>query len=377
MGRYYLAQGKAAEAVAPLQDAQSNFAEGSQPIEEATAHFFLATALQATEKPEQAAHYLAQGLALAFALESRHPLVVGLRSVKEILQPLPLAGDDRERAKRLAAEIEAFERRIPVLSRQMRQGASAALADLLAETPPRLIIRALGHAEVLMDGKPITNREWQTQVSRDIFFCVLAHDAGLTREEVGALFWPDASPNELKTRFKNSVYRLRGALSPDVIQFDDEIYRFTRAFDYEYDVEQFLSKVTEGEAAPNPTLRIAAYAAAIQFYRGAYLPGVEGDWVWVERENLHRIFTDTILTLAQLQFEANDYRAALQTCQRALADDSCLEEAHRLIMRIYGAMGNRAAVARQFTLCRQALEKEIDVPPSPQTEELYTLLMHA
>jgi DNA-binding SARP family transcriptional activator len=50
---------------------------------------------------------------------------------------------------------------------------------------------------------------------------------------------------------------------------------------------------------------------------------------------------------------------------------------HRLAMRVYAAQGNRAAVARQYALCQQALREEIDVPPSPQTERLYSLLMHA
>jgi hypothetical protein len=44
-------------------------------------------------------------------------------------------------------------------------------------------------------------------------------------------------------------------------------------------------------------------------------------------------------------------------------------------MRIYAATGNRVGVARQYSLCRKALQEEIDAPPSPQTEELYALLM--
>lgn len=377
MGRYYLAQQKADEAIAPLQDAQARFAQGGQPTEEALTHFLLAVAWQIVGESASVVQHLTRGLTIAFALESRHPLVVGLRNLSELIRQTQLEGVVREQAQHLATEIEAFERQIPTLSRQLRQSASPALTPLLLEAPPRLIIHALGRAEVIMDGKPVTTREWQTQVSRDILFCVLAHPNGLSKEEVGALFWPDATPNELKTRFKNALYRLRTALLPDVILFDDEIYRFNRVIDYEYDVEQFLNKAAEGDAATTPTLRIAAYESAIEHYRGPYLPDVEGAWVWTEREYLRRVFTETILTLAQLQFDTGDYRAALQSCQRALADDPCLEEAHRLAMRIYAAMGNRAAVARQYALCQQALRDEIDVPPSPQTEELYALLTQA
>jgi LuxR family transcriptional regulator, maltose regulon positive regulatory protein len=377
MGRYYLAQHKANEAIAPLEDALVRFAEGDLPTEEALTHFLLASAYQAAAEATQAAAHLTRGLAGAFTLESRHPLIVGLQHLSDVIIYTELEGVAREQAKHLAVEIRAFEHEIPTLGRQLRQSASPTLTPHLLEVPPRLIIHTLGRAEVIMDGKGVTTREWQTQISRDIFLCLVAHPQGLTKEEVGGIFWPDATPNELKTRFKNALYRLRSALHPEVIFFDDEIYRFNRAFDYEYDVERFLSKVAEGDTAPNPTLRIAAYEAAIPYYSGAYLPEVDGAWIWAEREHLHRVFTDTILTLAELQLAADDYRAALQSCQRALADDPCLEEAHRLAMRAYAALGNRAAVARQYAVCQQALRDEIDVPPSPQTEELYTLLMHA
>lgn len=378
MGRYYLGQNKAEEAIAPLEDAKGRFVQGGQPVEEAIVTFLLATALHASHHaPGQVSEHLTHGLAIAFTLESRQPLIAALRSIQSIIQPGMVSGAARERAKQLTGEIAHFASQAPLISRQMRQHVSPHLAHLLLEAPPRLVIHTLGRAEVTLDGKLISNREWQTQVSRDIFFCLLSNPAGLTKEEVGAHFWADASPTELRSRFKNAMYRLRSALHPDVILFDDEIYRFNRAFDYEYDVEVFLNKIAEGDVSTDTRARIAAYSAAIQCYRGPYLPDLEGAWAWAEREHLHRLFTDTILTVAQLQLEQGEYRSALQSCQRALVDDPCLEEAHRIAMRIYAAMGNRAAVARQYALCRQALLNEIDVPPSPQTEELYTLLMHA
>jgi ATP/maltotriose-dependent transcriptional regulator MalT/DNA-binding SARP family transcriptional activator len=377
IGRSYLAQGKAGEAVVPLQEAQAQFCNGGQPTEEATAHFFLAAAWQAQTERELAGEHLQAGLALTFASENRHPLVVAVRPVKQLLRELALSGEVKTQAQQLAAEVDAFERKLPTLCRQMRQNTSPALAALLVETPPRLVIKALGRAEVTLDGHTITNSDWQTQISRDIFFCLLAHPDGLTKEEIGTLFWPEASPSELKTRFKNAVYRLRGALNPQIILFEDEIYRFNYTFDYEYDVELFLNKVAEGDASTEPIIQIATYTAALQHYHGVYLPDIDATWVWNEREHLRQLFTDTALKLAELQFGVQDYRGTLQSCQRLLTDDPCLEDAHRLAMRVYAATGNRAAIARQYTLCTQALLKEIDVPPSPQTEALYSQLMRS
>jgi DNA-binding SARP family transcriptional activator len=46
----------------------------------------------------------------------------------------------------------------------------------------------------------------------------------------------------------------------------------------------------------------------------------------------------------------------------------------RVAMRAHAAMGNLAAVVRQYELCVQALREEYGTRPSPQTVELYTAL---
>ncbi len=375
IGKYYLLQNKARDAIEALLDAQTCFAEGGQLVEDAQTYFLLAAAWHGANDPKQTAHYLDSALSKTFALGSRHPLITALRVIKDFLRAFDGRDHNVDRLKRLVAEMEAFEQSLPTLSRQLRPQLSPAFPVQVAELPVNLVIRTFGRAEVIAAGKPISNSEWQTQVARDIFFCLLAHPDGLTKEEVGALFWPDASPSELKTRFKNAMYRLRSALNQDVTLHHTEIYRFNRALDYEYDVENFLQKVADGNNALPLATRIAAYSAAVQLYRGPYLPDVNETWVWTEREHLQRVFTEAILTLVQLQFESGDYNAALASCHRVLADDPCLEDAHRLAMRIHAAMGNRAAVARQYAQCQRALLEEIDVPPSPQTEELYSLLM--
>lgn len=376
MGRHYFSQGRAEAAIEPLLDAQAYFAKEAQPTEESNIHFFLAGAWQALDNLPKMQFHLAQGLTIMLALENRHPLVTTLRTIKEFLRTAPAhEAPLSKHLKRLVNDIAAFEQSIPALSRQLRQAISPELAALFAHIPPKLIIRAFGRAEVMVDGKLISSSDWQTQVSRDLFFCLLAHPKGLTKEQVGMILWPDAAPSDLKTRFKNTLYRLRGALNQEVILFEDEIYRFNQVVDYEYDLEKFLSKVEEGDAATEIASRIAAYASATKIYRGPFLSDVDSNWVWTEREHLQQIFIDTSLTLAHLQWEAGEYNAALASCQRVLLDDPCLEDAHRLVMRIHGATGNRSAIARQYAQCERALLDEIDAPPSPQTTELYTLLM--
>jgi DNA-binding SARP family transcriptional activator len=102
---------------------------------------------------------------------------------------------------------------------------------------------------------------------------------------------------------------------------------------------------------------------------------MEETWVWLERERLRQAYLEAVLKLAGLHLGIGEYRMVLDYCRQALANDPCLEEAHRLAMRAYAAMGNRAAIARQFERCRHALLNEANASPSSQTEALFEALM--
>jgi hypothetical protein len=43
-------------------------------------------------------------------------------------------------------------------------------------------------------------------------------------------------------------------------------------------------------------------------------------------------------------------------------------------MRAHAALGNRAAIIRQFEQCEQALQEEVGAPVSPQTRQLFEML---
>jgi DNA-binding SARP family transcriptional activator len=58
-------------------------------------------------------------------------------------------------------------------------------------------------------------------------------------------------------------------------------------------------------------------------------------------------------------------------CQKILAEDSCREDAHRRLMCCYSRQGQRHLALRQYHTCVEALERELEVPPMPATQELY------
>lgn len=371
IGRLALIEGNTSSATAHLREAARCFDNGGQQVESARAHLYLAISCQTTGDEKAVTAHLEYAFRQASTLGSQHTLVVAgqeATALLEAVQDNPTVG---RQASQLLREAVRFRHDVPALRRRLRRQTAA-----IPFAPPRLTIQALGKAQVELDGKPVKDSEWQSRkIVRDLFFLLLAHPNGLSKEQVGAIFWPESSPAQLKLRFKNTVYRLRRALGQDAVLLDKDLYRFNSALDYEYDVEVFGEKLAQAQVAPDPDEQATAYREAVDLYTGPYLPEMEGTWVWPERERLWQAYVEAILKLAEFYLETGKYEMTLEYCRRALVKDPSLEAIHRLAMRAYAAMGNRAAVARQFERCQQTLLEEINVPPSVETKALYETLM--
>jgi DNA-binding SARP family transcriptional activator len=114
--------------------------------------------------------------------------------------------------------------------------------------------------------------------------------------------------------------------------------------------------------------------AATKLWHGQFLHGVDATWVWPERQRLEQDCLDALHRLAELLHQGGDRASALQACKRALEVNPCLEEFHRLAMRLHAELGDRLGVIWQYQACRQALETELEIVPSPETEALYLRL---
>jgi LuxR family transcriptional regulator, maltose regulon positive regulatory protein len=240
---------------------------------------------------------------------------------------------------------------------------------------PKIMIRSFGKCQVKIGDHSVTLSEWKTQMVRDLFFYILQHPDGVTKEEIGEAFWPDSTIETLRVRFKNSIYRLRHALGSESISFIDDYYRFNRTLEYYYDAEDFTQELMIAEKTNESDEKIHHFIQAINQYRGAYLPKVDYEWVIVQREQFSRSFVTGIMKLIELLLKSGQHQAAIHYVNRAIEEDSCLEEAYRAGMQAFSELGDRASVSRYYEKCCASLMRELGLEPAPQTTLLYKNLM--
>lgn len=267
------------------------------------------------------------------------------------------------------AEMVEHQRKLPDIRKSLRGKSS-----IIPNAPAHIVIRTLGKAQVKIGDHLISTAEWRTQMSRDFFLYLVAHPEGATKEEIAEVFWPYSTSEAIRLRFKNTIYRVRRAAGTDAITFVDEYYRFNRSIDYEYDAEEFMNELNAANASSSLPDQIKHLKAAIANYHGIFLPKLDMEWALVLRTQMQHAFMDSLIKLANLYFQADQYQPAIHTANRALIEDPCNEAAYRLIMLAYAAMGSRAEVARQFEKCIAILKRELNVEPAQQTKALYDML---
>jgi DNA-binding SARP family transcriptional activator len=197
----------------------------------------------------------------------------------------------------------------------------------------------------------------------------------VTKEEIGGVFWPDSSAEELKIRFKNAIYRLRRAIGNDSVTYANETYEFNHAIDYEYDVERFTREIAQVRSSDDVDVQIKHLKAAIGAYQGPFLPKIDQTWVLAQRQSFEQQFIDAGLKLANLLVKQGHHTSTLQVTKRILEQDTCNEAAVYIEMQVYAATGDRSSIKRVFEICRQTLLTELGVEPGETTRSLYESLM--
>ena len=241
-----------------------------------------------------------------------------------------------------------------------------------------LTIKALGPLEVLRADEPIPAAAWGSAKPRELLVFLLAHPEGRTKEQIGLVLWPEASPAQLRNSFHVVLHHLRRALGrPEWVAFENDRYRFDRSLAHAYDVDSFVTLLERAdqlrrEGAHRDPEAIAALEEAVALYRGDFLEGaLFGDWVMERQDELRRKYLDATLALGELLESGQRFGEAAEVFRRAIARDRLLERAHRGLMRSLARNGERERALRHFPVLQALLRAELDCDPQVETSDLH------
>jgi DNA-binding SARP family transcriptional activator len=233
-----------------------------------------------------------------------------------------------------------------------------------------LSVHLLGRVEVVANGHPIRLGGRQAQA----LFALLALDPRpRSRDGIAVDLWPDAAAASAGC-LRQALWLVRTSLAsagvdPDeILEVEPDLLGLKRAAQIDLDVARF-------EAATRT--RPVDAERAIAMYTGDLVEGLGHDCFASERERLSDAFEDALATVAQQRLADADLDAARDAAERLLARDPLREEAHTVLIAVFGETGSRSQVARQYLRLREILERELDVEPLPETDAAYRTAMAA
>lgn len=241
----------------------------------------------------------------------------------------------------------------------------------------RLEIFMLGAFRISVDGAAVDERLWTRRKAKTLVkLLALQPNHQLHREQLIEYMWPEQEADSAINNLHKTIHAARRALEPDLKAGADSRFIITQ--------DQLVSlrapgavwvDVEEFELRANTALKSSATAdgeAALEIYGGDLLgEDLYEDWAAVRREKLRMLHEQLLLHLAQLYKFSGDFQLSIERHNQLLTVNSVNEDAHRNLIRLYVAMGNRHQAMQQYQVCRDALRRELDVDPEPATVKLY------
>ncbi|AHG89219.1 transcriptional activator domain-containing protein [Gemmatirosa kalamazoonensis] len=230
-------------------------------------------------------------------------------------------------------------------------------------------IQLLGGAAVHVDGRPATGAAAQPRRLALLAVIACAGDAGIRRERLVALFWPDADEEHGRAALKQALYALRRDLGDESILVGQQVLRL--------DAERVTSDVAELRAA----LAAGRPERAAELYSGPLLdgfrvPGVPEFERWLddERRALARVHAEALDRLAAEATQRGDAAGAVRWWRALAAQDPLSARAALGLMESLAAAGDVGAALRHARVHATLLAQELDLPPDPRVLALETRL---
>jgi DNA-binding SARP family transcriptional activator len=180
------------------------------------------------------------------------------------------------------------------------------------------------------------------------------------RDVLAELLWPEHDTEHARGALRRTLSALRGVVGADAVEATRDHVTLVSGAGLEIDVDRFRADAAAGR------LEAAAERFHGEFLEGFGLrdaPAFE-DWQRGEADALRRELAAVLGRLVEATGE-------LVHARRWLELDPLHEPAHRALIRIYAALGDRAAAVAQYRDCVRTLSRELGVSPLTQTTVLY------
>jgi DNA-binding SARP family transcriptional activator len=188
------------------------------------------------------------------------------------------------------------------------------------------------------------------------------------RDTLAAELWPEAGVSSAAS-LRQALWLIRSSLTAagleadTWLEADQDTIGLHRAATIELDVDRFERLATSAVPADREL--------ALRVYAGDLLEGLGHECFAADRERISDLYEDLLADVAQHRLDRGDIVGARRAASDLLIRDPLREEAHMVLIGVYGQAGSRSQVVRQYRRVCAILHAELEVAPLPETDAAY------
>jgi DNA-binding SARP family transcriptional activator len=232
-----------------------------------------------------------------------------------------------------------------------------------AETHGQTSLSLLNAFELRCDGEVVG-----LPISAQRLLAFLAvHERPLLRPYVAGTLWIEANDDRAGASLRSSLWRLNRS-GHHLVESTSMQLGLAPGIDVDLHRSFALAgRLIDGTASAQDLDH------AEENLEGELLPDWYDDWLVFERERFRQLSLHALEALADRLVADGSLGAALKAALAAVRGEPLRESAHRALIRVHLAEGNRSEAIRQGELCRRLLRERLGVDPSPQLDDLLKL----
>lgn len=189
-------------------------------------------------------------------------------------------------------------------------------------------------------------------------------ECAVHRTYAAGTLWPDTMEERANASLRSALWRLRRSGYPLVRTSNTEIRLAPEVHVDLRDAVSFARRLLD-RSRDVPETELDASALA-----GELLPDFYDEFVVLERERFHQLRLHALEALSERLSATGRFGQAIDVGMAAIAGEPLRESAHRTLIKVFLAEGNRADALRQYAVYRSLVRRELDAEPSPRMEEL-------
>jgi DNA-binding SARP family transcriptional activator len=198
---------------------------------------------------------------------------------------------------------------------------------------------------------------------------VALRDRPTLRLHVAGTLWMDAPERRAMANLRSALWRLR---FPGRSIVDRQGDYLSLQQDVHVDVRELAAR---SRAMFDASADRSADGFSDLIASGELLPDWYDDWVLIERERLRQLRLHALEQACTYLAAEQRYGEAIEAALAAIADEPLRESAHRLLITVYLAEGNRIEAIRQYQVYADLIRSELDLDPAPEIRDLVSSLL--